>query len=207
MKRLLIMITAIMPLMITSCDFFSYANGKEDSSEKEYGYICLGFDKTDYDITTKAVVGLKDSTEFILSITASDGASVYNGKYGDCPESISVKAGTYQLAVRSISFTSPAFSSPLFGADQYVVVAAGQKVKVAFLCQQLNCGVKITVGKNLISAYPKHYLYLQSDQGKLLYSYTENRIAYFKPGVVSVILSDGTTSKTLFSRSLQERQV
>ena len=192
--------------MISGCDFF-YSGDSPAGGSEDRGEIILGFDRTDYTLTTKAVAGLKDSTEFLLTVTASDGTKVYDGKYGSAPASLSVGSGTYNLSLRSIDFSSPAFSSPQFGDEQCIVVKAGQKVKVNFMCEQLNCGIKLTFGNNFKSAYQSSYVYIQSSQGKLLYALGETRAAYFKPGTLSVVLSDGATTKELFKRSLQARQM
>ncbi len=40
-----------------------------------------------------------------------------------------------------------------------------------------------------------------------MYSYSEQRIAYFKPGNVSLVLSDGGVDKTLYSRALESQEI
>ena len=50
-------------------------------------------------------------------------------------------------------------------------------------------------------------LFLKSSAGKLMYGYSEKRIAYFPPGSVSLMMSDNGTDRVLFTRDLQPRTV
>ena len=48
---------------------------------------------------------------------------------------------------------------------------------------------------------------MKADSGKLLYSFSEKRFAYFQPGKVSLVLSDGGTDKALLTRDLAARDM
>jgi hypothetical protein len=50
-------------------------------------------------------------------------------------------------------------------------------------------------------------LFLKNADGKLLYGYREKRIAYFNPGSVSLVLSDGGKDETVFTRVLESREI
>ena len=48
---------------------------------------------------------------------------------------------------------------------------------------------------------------LRCPEGSLMYSYTEDRIAFFHPGDVSLVLSSYGSDKTLMTRSLAAREI
>lgn len=193
-----------MALSFESCSLL-----QDDSSQpsEALAQIVLSFDKSQYSESTKAIAGLVDTCDFLLKITNSSGAVVYDGKYGDAGTSVIVKAGAYNISVRSSSFTKPAFNEPLFGDDQTVVVSEGQRVKVRLYCTQKNCGVKLSVSQAFLTQYPSSTLALSGTGGKLQYSYLEKRYAYFSPGSVSLLMTTGTSEKTLLTKRLYEGQM
>ena len=170
------------------------------------GELRLSFSDNSYN-TTKASSEIPDTNSFILNVVDSKGNTVYNGKYGDSPESLLVSAGSYTVTALSGEFSSPKFSSPQYGDKQLVVVSAGKVANVELLCRQMNAGVRLKVGADFLKAYPDGSLFLKSDQGKLLYAYREKRIAYFKPGNVSLILSNQGKDETVFSRILESQEI
>ena len=50
-------------------------------------------------------------------------------------------------------------------------------------------------------------LFLQSDAGRLMYAYTEKRIAYFKPGSVSLVMMNEGKENVLLTRVLAAQEV
>jgi hypothetical protein len=58
-----------------------------------------------------------------------------------------------------------------------------------------------------LNGCPDGSLFLKSSQGKLLYSYSEKRVAYFQPGQISLILSQGGKDEVLLTRNVQARQI
>lgn len=180
----------------------------DSSSNSNFGggssaTLVLSFSQADYMLTTKAVTGLVDTCDYILTITnASTGSTIYSGKYGAAGDKIDVSAGSYNLSVRSGSFSKPDFSSPLFGDDQSVVVKAGEKLKVVFYCRQMNSGVKLDISPNFLTAYPQSYFTLKGNGGSLVYNYTEKRYAFFQTGTVSLVLNTSGKEQTLISRKL-----
>ena len=54
---------------------------------------------------------------------------------------------------------------------------------------------------------PDASLFLKSSEGKLLYSYSEKKTAYFLPGSVSLMMSENGSDRILFTRNLQSRTV
>ena len=160
------------------------------------------------DVLSRAIgEELPDTSDFLLSVSSSDGTIIYEGSYGDSPESIMVDAGSYVVNVRSCDFTAPAFSKPQFGDEQCVVVPSGGVADVKLTCVQQNAGIKLNIDESFLSGCPDGVLFLKSSQGKLMYGYSEKRIAYFHPGNVSVVLSDAGSDQILFSRMLQAQTV
>lgn len=182
-------------------------------SPTEEGEIRLAFQEgipalTGTDMTqTRAEKVPSDTNSFILRVTDSKGKEIYNGLYGDAPGSILVSAGTYTVKVMSSEFKAPAFSSPQYGDTQTVTVKSGEATDVTLLCRQINAGIRLSIDPKFLTAYPGASLHLKSDDGKLLYSYSEKRIAYFNPGKVSLIMSNGATDETLLSRMLSSQEI
>ena len=168
--------------LLHSCDVFKDGEG-------EKGTLRLHFSEMSYEVTkASAVSEIPDTSEFILKITDSGGGAVYEGKFGDSPENLPVSAGTYNISVRSGIFKAPAFSSPLFGDDRCVTVRQGEEADVVLTCSQMNSGVRLKTDEAFLKAFPDGSLFLISDDGQLMYSYSEKRTAYFNPGNVSLVM-------------------
>lgn len=150
---------------------------------------------------------IPDTNDFILTVTDAKGNEVYCGKYGAAPGSLMASPGSYGVSVRSIEFKEPKFSCPQYGDDRTVVVASGKSAKVNLNCTQVNSGIKLEVSPTFLKEYPTSVFYLKSADGRLMYSYSESRIAYFNPGNVSLVLTTNTDERTLFTRSLAARQI
>ena len=71
----------------------------------------------------------------------------------------------------------------------------------------INCGVRLNVDSGFLTACPDGVLFLRSDQGKLMYGYSERRTAYFMPGDIELLLNAGGHDEVLMTRSLDARQV
>ena len=186
-----------MGLLIVACDVI----GPDDLGK---GELRLSFAK---DAVTRNITEIPDTGDFLLSITDSEGGTIYSGKYDACPEVLEVPSGNYTVKVLSHEFSKPAFSSPQFGDEQCVSVPAGGVAEVRLMCEQVNCGVRLKVSPDFLTEYPDGVLFLKSAEGKLMYGYSEKRYAYFLPGNISLILSDGGTDEVLMTRNLQARQM
>lgn len=156
---------------------------------------------------TKSSAEIPDTNAFLLSVTDSKGNSIYKGKYGAAPTTFLASAGTYSVSVRSCEFNEPLFEAPQYGDEQVVTVAAGKVTSVLLCCTQTNAGVRLKVEDSFKVDYPNGVLYLKSGSGKLMYSYEEKRIAYFLPGVVSLVMNDSGVETTLFSRTFSAQQI
>jgi hypothetical protein len=194
MKRCLVLLAAV------SCQMLGYP---EDSTH-EKGELRISF--TD-ELPTKAVEEIPDTSDFLLTVSGPDCKVIYDGVYGDSPESIMVDAGSYTVFVRSCDFTKPAFAVPQYGDEQCVVVPSGGVADVKLTCVQMNAGVLLRVDKSFLTNCPDAVLFLKSSAGKLMYSYSEKRIAYFPPGSVSLMMSANGSDKVLLTRTLQPRTV
>ena len=69
---------------------------------------------------TRATVDLPDTDAFILTVKNSAGDVLYEGAYGDSPESMLVNPGSYTVKAVSRVFEKPEFSAPQFGDEQVV---------------------------------------------------------------------------------------
>lgn len=182
------------------------ACGLPDDENGSKGHLRISFDDS-VGVLTKAGESLPDTSDFLLNITDASGKTVYDGRFGACPESLDVSAGSYVVKALSSEFSKPAFSAPQYGDEVCVIVPSGGTADVKLSCVQLNAGVRLDVDGSFLTGCPDGSLFLSSSQGKLLYSYSEDRIAYFSPGQVSLILSQGGKDEVLLTRNLQARQV
>ena len=156
---------------------------------------------------SKAVPDMPDTSDFILKIHDSKGNVVYDGVYSACPEALEVAAGSYTVSVMSHVFDAPAFSSPQYGDEQCVIVPSSGVVNVRLLCTQMNAGVRLSVSKDFLTGCPDGVLFLKSAKGKLMYGYSEKRTAYFSPGTVSLMLSQGGNDRIVMSRTLEAQDM
>lgn len=186
-------------LVLAGCEML----GTQKSGE---GELRIAFAE-EQDRLTRAVSELPDTSDFLLEVTDSKGKTIYKGKYGDCPEVLSVSSGSYMVKTVSSEFEQPEFSAPQYGDEQCVVVPEGGVADVKLICTQMNAGVKLRISKNFLTECPDGVLFLKSDQGKLMYAYSEKRIAYFKPGKVSLMLSSGGKDEILMSRTLVAQEI
>ncbi|MBR5946212.1 DUF4493 domain-containing protein [bacterium] len=186
-------------LLLCSCD--AWLRSSED------GQIEIAFIEDLFLQTRASTPDIPDTNSFTLKVTGSKGNVLYDGAYGAAPQTILASAGTYTVSALSSEFKAPAFSAPQYGDSQQVTVKSGQTSHVQLVCRQLNAGIRLKIASGFLTAWPNGSLHLKSDAGKLLYSYSEKRFAYFPPGKVSLVLSDGGDDKTLLTRDLAARDM
>ena len=170
------------------------------------GFMRLAFSDS-WSGGTRSIAGMPDTNDFILNVSDEDGDVIYSGPYGASPEIFEVSPGSYMISVRSSEFASPAFSMPVFGDDRCVVVPGGGTVSVELECIQVNSGVRLRIDPDFLTAYPQGVLFLSSEDGRLMYGYSEKRIAYFNPGNVSLVMNEEDRSRTLLTRWLESREI
>ncbi len=174
--------------------------------EDQMGELRIAFARNQESLT-RAGLAIPDTSDFILKITDSKGKVIYDGKYGDSPESLPLDSGSYTVTVISEEFSKPAFSAPQFGDEQCVLVPAGKSVDLKLVCGQMNSGIRLNIDSGFLEEYPEGIMMLKSSLGRLVYNYSEKRIAYFKPGDVSLVLNEGKEEKVLMTRSLKAREI
>ena len=182
--------------ILLSCNKFPSDNGQ--------GSLCWSFSPG---IQTKAPVAVPDTDAFKLKVINSANNVLYDGAYGDSPESMLVNPGTYTISVVSRIFSKPEFDAPQFGDEQVVVVKAGEVTKARLDCSQLNCGLRLVLDPDFGSKYPGGTLTVSSQDGSLTYSASENRTGYFKPGSLAITLNDASGSTKLLTRNLEARDM
>ena len=192
---------ALLPLVaaLGACDDFGLRSG----GQGELRWIIDG-NGTD---TRASSAEIPDTNDFILKVSDAGGKVLYEGAYGDSPESLLVDAGSYTVAVHSIEFTAPGFSRPVYGDEQVVVVKAGATVTVRLNCILENAGVRLQVAPDFLTSYPDGVLYLKSGDTRLMYGYSEKRIAYFKPGPITLVLNNRGSDEVLLTRTLDARTI
>ena len=196
MKQKIAFTALLVAVFISSCSRF----GEGPSAAS--GWLNLSF-VTGSALLTKAYLSLPDTSDFKLRISDAAGKVIYDGKYGDCPESMEIQPGSYTVKVVSSEFSKPAFNAPQFGDEQCVKVSANAACNVRLLCRQMNAGVNLNVSPDFLIQCPDATLHLKSSGGKLMYSYSEKRTAYFLPGEVSLVYSSGGTDEILMVKDLQ----
>ena len=194
MKGILKIFCCLLPVFV-ACDMLG------DGPDSKKGELRVAFGDLPSE-ETRAAMEMPDSNEFILCVTDSEGAVIYEGTYNDAPESVIVKEGSYTIKVLSREFKKPEFSAPQYGDEQVVVVKAGETVSVKLICSQVNSGVRLKISPDFLVSYPEAALVLKAADGSLMYSYSEKRIAYFLPGKISLALSEGGVDNILLTRSL-----
>ena len=148
-----------------------------------------------------------DTNDFLLSITDSKGNTVFDGKYGAVDENLVLDEGTYTVSARSCDFSAPLFDAPQYGDTQVATVRASKTTVVTLACVQMNAGIRLKIDPGFLTSYPNAVLYLKASSGRLMYSYSEKRIAYFQPGTVNLAMSDGGAESTLFTCRLEAQQI
>ena len=191
-------LAAVQTVWLTSCD-----RAEEGPAS---GELRLSFSEG-WRHNTRSDIELPDTNDFILNVTDGAGAVIYSGAYGASPEVLHVPSGTCNVSVRSSEFRAPAFSFPVFGDDACVVVPDGGAVNVRLECRQVNAGIRLKISSDFLTSYPDGVLFVSSDDGRLMYGYSERRIAYFNPGNVSLVLSNAGVDKALLSRRLESQEI
>ena len=196
MKKILLIILSALPLL-ASCEELMQSFTKQ-------GILQIRFAQGTVPATRSA---FPDTNDFIITITDGNGASVYDGTFGAMDEDLQLNEGSYTVFARSCEFSAPMFDTPQYGDTQVAAVKAGKTTVVTLSCLQLNSGIRLNIDPAFLTVYPNASLFLKAASGKLMYSYSERRIAYFQPGTVNLEMSDGGKESTLFSRRLEPQQI
>ena len=169
------------------------------------GILRIRFADGTVPLQTKAA--FPDTNDFFLTITDSKGNTVFDGKYGEIEENYQLQEGTYTVSARSCDFTAPLYDCPQYGDTQVASIKTGKTTTVTLSCAQLNSGIRLKIDEAFLSVYPDAVLYLKAASGRLMYSYSEKRIAFFQPGTVNLEMAQGTKETTLFTTRLEPQQI
>lgn len=199
-KSSVIVLLTVLSFLLPACNLLGTAEAGG------LGELRVSFAR-DQETLTRSGFNIPDTSDFILNVKDLDGKSVYEGLYGACPESLSLPSGSYTVSVISEEFEKPAFSRPQFGDEQCVVVPSGGSINVRLVCSQTNAGIRLVVDPGFLFSYPDGVLILKSSTGRIVYGYSEKRVAYFKPGDVSLVLNQGTTDQVLMTRTLSAKEI
>ena len=196
MKQFWLAAAAASTLLAVSCDDFLSRPGTQA------GILAWSISPV-----TKAGGAIPDTNQFLLTVTNAKGEVLYDGTYGQSPEFLSVPEGSYTVSARSIAFDAPAFDAPLYGDTEVVLVTAGRTSRVLLTCTMLNSGIRLRPAPDFAVFCPDGVLTLSSEEGRLDYGLDETRTAFFLPGIVSLLLQEGSSVRTLFSRELAPREI
>ncbi len=196
MKKILAFLLMALPLA-ASCEELMQSFSKQ-------GILKVQFAQGTVPATRAA---FPDTNDFILTITDGNGKAVYDGIYGALDEDFHLDEGNYTVYARSSDFSAPAFDSPQYGDTQVAAVKSGKTTVVTLSCVQLNSGIRLNIDPAFLTVYPNAVLYLKAASGRLMYSCSERRIAYFLPGTVNLDMTDGGKESTLFTRRLEPQQI
>lgn len=194
---LVVAIATSLPLLGSCAGFFT--------ENKADGSLMIRLESGQFQ--TKSSITLPDSSEFTVGVYAEDGSEIYNGTYGNLPDRLIVSPGTYNISLRTGNPDKLAFSNPVFGDDKCVIVPAGGVEEVKLLCTQINSGIRLRIASNFLTSYPKGVLFVKTAKSKLMYSYTEKRIAYFPSGEVSLMMENDGEQTNLLTKSLESREI
>ena len=146
-----------------------------------------------------------DIASFNLKVNDSDGI-VYDGAFGECPGTVTVKAGECSFSLRSRSYSGPEFDSPIYGDDKVVMVEAGKEFEVMLSCRQLTVGVQVLFSEDFKENFPDGFIRLSCRDtlsGKEEYAdypYSESGFCHFLPGIITVnLMKDRNSSPELLT--------
>lgn len=196
-----ILFLSLLPALLPAAGCEALMGGSSFSS----GNLQIRFEQNALPVTR--AVSIPDTNDFILNVTGSDGRCVYSGNYGGVRENLPLEEGTYTVSALSREFSTPEFDAPQYGDTQVAVIQGGRTTVVTLNCVQMNAGVRLTSADSFAAAYPDAVLYLKSSAGRLMYSRSERRTAYFQPGAVSLLMSDRGTEKILLTKVLEAQQM
>lgn len=179
---------------------------KSGAGQSDPGTLMFRFDGNPRELS-KVSQELPDTNDFLITVTDGAGAVIFDDVYCNLPEKMEVAPGSYGIFVRSEDFSGLEFSMPQYGDQQCVVVQPSGEMTVKLGCRQINSGIRLQVSPEFLTEFPDGVLFVKAGGRRLMYSYTEKRIAYFEPGSVSVILSNAGQETVLLTRTLVSQEI
>ena len=193
-------------VMLFCCLCAGMSCSKSGSGDSAPGTLSFRFTGNPRELA-KVSQELPDTNDFLITVSDESGAVVFDDIYCNLPEALEVEPGSYGIRVRSEDFSGIEFSSPQYGDEQCVVVPPAGVMSVELGCRQINSGIRLDVAPAFLTEYPRGVLFLRTGEGKLMYSYSEKRIAYFSPGPVSLLLDNDGEETVLLTRTVVSQEI
>lgn len=194
-KTFILSLTAAFLCLASSCNDWLTPPGQ--------GEMTFSFSPDVRSMITKSSAGaIPDTNNFILKVSDASGKPLYEGLYSSVPDPMSLDPGSYTVRAVSNAFNKPDFSIPQFGDEQLVLIRAGERTDVSLNCVRMNAGIRLKIASSFMENCPRAVLFLKNAAGKLMYSYSETRFAYFAPGNVSLMMSEDGVDKVLDTRPM-----
>lgn len=155
----------------------------------------------------KSSATLKDTNNFILKVYSTQGAKVYEGKYGNRPNDFYVMPGGYDISILSGDFNKPSFTTPIFGDSMTVVINDNQQMNVKLKCKQLSGGIRLNFSNDFKNKFPGNGLFVEQNNNRLLYEYTNSSYIYLGNEIFSLIYSYNNKDTVLLSKYVEAQQM
>ena len=126
-----------------------------------------------------------DIDNFDVVITDAKGDAVKSFKYGELPEEpIALEQGVYRIAMSSADMTNAGWESPVYSAEQEVIITRKQTTIVKdFVCKLANIKVSVAYSADIKDQLDPEYTKMTVELGtsSLEYAFTEERAGFFEP--------------------------
>ncbi|MCR5520118.1 MAG: DUF6359 domain-containing protein [Bacteroidales bacterium] len=159
--------------------------------------------RLNFDPGTRSAQSFPDLSEYILSISGSDGMSVIRAPWGECPSEFVLDADSYDVAILSSEFDAPCYACPQFGDSRNITLAEGQVAELDLVAAQMNAGIRLIFSESFVANYKEGSVFLRSSQGTLAFGFSETRTAFFNPGSVSLLLNYKGKTSVIHTLTLQ----
>ncbi|MBQ0123253.1 MAG: DUF4493 domain-containing protein [Bacteroidales bacterium] len=178
MKRFVLMgITSIAMSLVaaTGCNWDDSKSEAENGAKLVFEFLQTKAQETPVD-------------DFTLKVCSLQGDTCYIGRFGDRPQSLNVKPGTYEVSLYS-KFDSPAFEAPQYGDIVEVNVKKREQVTVNLICRLINSGLSFSFSDAFRKEYGNSTIQLSQAGEVLEYPVSQRNVAYFNPGRVFLLLN------------------
>ena len=193
-------------VLVSAVLFFGFSCKKTGNEDTASGTLMFRFEGNPKELS-KISKELPDTNEFLITVSDESGGTVFDGVYRELPETMDVPPGSYRIFVRSEDFSGLKFSAPQYGDEQCVVLPPAGAMSVVLGCRQINSGIRLDISPDFLTEYPEGVLFIKAGGSRLMYSYSETRIAYFSPGTVSLVLYDDGEETVLLTRTLVSQEI
>lgn len=150
-------------------------------------------------ISTGIVGNIPNPTDIALRISSADGQySAEWPKLSEYPLNEPYRPGHYRVEALYGSNSGEGFDSPFFYGDAAVEVIGGQTSAINICCKLANSIFDISFAPGFMDYFSNPSALLHSEGGDFLrFTPEENRLAYIKPGNISLIINGITPEGTV----------